>query len=321
MPEQPGHKVTLIWAARRRVRQGWLIGRHHHACWQAVVVGSGSLFASFGSDQRLLGASDAVLIRPERPHALFAQEPAEVLEVKFLVHDERLLTRLGHVPDFLPAVEPDAINALKRLVSEGEEQAQYYTELAANAVEEFLLRIARSRPARVCQAAGRAGAPAEPRGRARPRAAEIGEVIAYMRECLGEELSLRELGKRFGYNPTYLCEKFAAAVGKPPKRYLIELRIKKGEELLTQTDLPVRDIALAIGYASLQHFSRAFKKETGLSPRAFRRLHRAESDVEVVFVDLDTATRYGLQQKPPSHLYSSVSFFYRQGRRRAEANL
>jgi AraC-like DNA-binding protein len=49
------------------------------------------------------------------------------------------------------------------------------------------------------------------------------------------------------------------------------MRTRRAIELLRQTKAPVTNIAMVLGYSSPAHFTRAFHKATGLSPRAFRR--------------------------------------------------
>lgn len=52
--------------------------------------------------------------------------------------------------------------------------------------------------------------------------------------------------------------------------FVVELRMQRARELLTEGQLSIRDIALEVGYDYLTNFSKAFKRHSGLSPRAFR---------------------------------------------------
>ena len=55
-----------------------------------------------------------------------------------------------------------------------------------------------------------------------------------------------------------------------PSDYVITLRIQKAQSMLAQTDLRIKDIALACGFENEYYFSNFFKKHTALSPTAFR---------------------------------------------------
>lgn len=72
-------------------------------------------------------------------------------------------------------------------------------------------------------------------------------------------LSVRRFGERFQklYHTT-------------PGRYLTALRIKAAEELLKNGEMRVSDVAALCGYAGAGYFIRAFRRETGLTPEAYR---------------------------------------------------
>src|SRR5205823_14407191 len=64
---------------------------------------------------------------------------------------------------------------------------------------------------------------------------------------------------------------FKAAFHETPLRYLRRRRLERARRLLTQTDLPVTDICLRVGFESLGSFSTLFRRFAGASPREFRR--------------------------------------------------
>ena len=59
-----------------------------------------------------------------------------------------------------------------------------------------------------------------------------------------------------------------------PQQFLLRFRVTKATELLSDTDLPVKNISYSCGYANQLAFSKAFKKITGLSPSAYRKENR-----------------------------------------------
>ena len=64
---------------------------------------------------------------------------------------------------------------------------------------------------------------------------------------------------------------FAKYFGMPPKQYLIQLRMNKALELLTENELSVKKISFACGFTDEKYFSRAFKKKYGYPPSQFRK--------------------------------------------------
>lgn len=65
-----------------------------------------------------------------------------------------------------------------------------------------------------------------------------------------------------------------AAAGFSYAHLMAQGRLAKAAHLLRTTDTKVVDIALVVGYSDQAHFSRAFRRWTGTSPRDFRRLNR-----------------------------------------------
>lgn len=67
-----------------------------------------------------------------------------------------------------------------------------------------------------------------------------------------------------------LSRLFSAVEGKSIERYFILQKIERAKELIVYDEKNLSEIALELDYSSQQHFSRQFKKETGLSPSHFR---------------------------------------------------
>ncbi|MEI5989524.1 AraC family transcriptional regulator [Enterococcus crotali] len=84
-----------------------------------------------------------------------------------------------------------------------------------------------------------------------------------------EELSIREISHSMSLNSSYLSQVIKDEIGCSPMGYLKEFRLQKASILLETTDLPITEVALAVGYKSSQTFSRAFKDQFGCSPSNF----------------------------------------------------
>ena len=96
-------------------------------------------------------------------------------------------------------------------------------------------------------------------------------ISEYIAEHLGEELDVASLTRRFALSRTRLFCVFKECFGISVSRYIQEKRIEKAKELLDTTALSVGEIALVVGYAEGNYFSKVFKKETGLAPTEYRR--------------------------------------------------
>ena len=68
----------------------------------------------------------------------------------------------------------------------------------------------------------------------------------------------------------HLARAFRKHFGCTPGEYVRHLRIEFASRELSKSDTPLVEIALAAGFAHQSHFSRIFKRQTGMTPSAFR---------------------------------------------------
>jgi AraC-like DNA-binding protein len=84
-----------------------------------------------------------------------------------------------------------------------------------------------------------------------------------------QPLTLRELASLANLSPKYLCRAFRKAFGATPLAYRQELRLREAQRLLSTSDLRIGEIAANIGFQSVYHFSRLFRKRTGCTPTTY----------------------------------------------------
>jgi AraC-like DNA-binding protein len=73
-----------------------------------------------------------------------------------------------------------------------------------------------------------------------------------------------------GLSSSQVHRRFQKVVGSSPMNWLRRERMNAAKRLLVQTDTPISEVALCCGYPDPLHFSREFRRVTGLSPTAFR---------------------------------------------------
>ena len=83
-------------------------------------------------------------------------------------------------------------------------------------------------------------------------------------------LDVAALARVAHVSPAHFSRQFRATFGETPHRYLQRRRIERAMELLRDTDLPVTEVCLDVGFASLGTFSRTFSAVVGESPSAYR---------------------------------------------------
>lgn len=83
--------------------------------------------------------------------------------------------------------------------------------------------------------------------------------------------TVRDYAQALGVTPTHLSRVCNKACGRPASAILADRVHYEARRLLTETHMPVKDIATALGFASPAYFTRAFSQHTGRTPSAFRR--------------------------------------------------
>lgn len=98
----------------------------------------------------------------------------------------------------------------------------------------------------------------------------VSSIESFMKENLTETPSLPLLCEHFSLSRTYLCRIFKEGAGTSPVDYWIELKIKEAKKLIREGNHNITQISELLGYTSIHHFTRMFKRVTGLSPTAYK---------------------------------------------------
>ena len=94
-----------------------------------------------------------------------------------------------------------------------------------------------------------------------------------IRDNYAENLTLRDLGKKYFVNSSYLGQIFRNKFGQSFKDYLTSYRISQAENLLVTTDLRIAEIAEKVGYKDSDYFLRKFIESNGCTPSKYRKDH------------------------------------------------
>jgi AraC-like DNA-binding protein len=99
----------------------------------------------------------------------------------------------------------------------------------------------------------------------------VGPALSALHERPEYPWTLVELARTIASSRTVLVKRFSQLVGVPPMLYLTRWRLQLAAEQLSLGTVKVAAVAARVGYESEAAFSRAFKRETGLAPHAWRR--------------------------------------------------
>ena len=96
-------------------------------------------------------------------------------------------------------------------------------------------------------------------------------AIRYLNEHYMEDIDISLMASELGFHSAYLTRLFGRYAGVTPLKYLTNLRIQEAKRLLLDTSLPISVVGERVGYPDQFHFSKTFRKATGVNPSAFRK--------------------------------------------------
>ena len=95
-------------------------------------------------------------------------------------------------------------------------------------------------------------------------------ISEYIDSHLGENISLEAMAEMAGLSVYHFSRAFRQSNGVAPHGYLLQRRIEHAAQLISRTELPVSEIALAVGFSDHSHFARHFRRLTGTTPSVAR---------------------------------------------------
>lgn len=103
---------------------------------------------------------------------------------------------------------------------------------------------------------------------------KIGEAISLIHRAPKKKWTIDSLAKEVSMSRAAFAKKFAQSTGESPGIYLTRWRMDLSVKLLRESNLPLMDIANAVGYESDTAYSRVFKKQRGETPGEYRSSYR-----------------------------------------------
>ena len=99
-------------------------------------------------------------------------------------------------------------------------------------------------------------------------------IVDYLMGSYHTKISLDALARKFGTNRTSLNQQFKKETGMTVIAYIIDLRLRIASTMLSDTDLPIAEIAERTGCGDISYFERIFKKKYTESPTSYRNQRR-----------------------------------------------
>lgn len=99
----------------------------------------------------------------------------------------------------------------------------------------------------------------------------IEDTIDYIQNNLHRSLDRHMLAERACMSKSHFSITFKQHTGYSPSQFITRIRLDRAKQLLRETNMPIYKISEEIGYTDSFYFTRLFRKDTGMSPREFRK--------------------------------------------------
>lgn len=98
----------------------------------------------------------------------------------------------------------------------------------------------------------------------------VEKTVAYLQAHYAEKITLRDAAASFHVNPSYLSMLFKQEMGIGFSEYLSRLRVREARRLLSETRLPMVEVAIRCGFDDQSYFTKVFRKWESVTPKEFR---------------------------------------------------
>jgi AraC family transcriptional regulator len=109
-----------------------------------------------------------------------------------------------------------------------------------------------------------------PESRGRLSKAQVRYVTTFIEEHLEQDLTLDAIASLIQLSPHYFASLFKQSVGQSPHQYVLQSRIERSKQLLKQPELSIAQVAQCVGFQNQSHFTTAFHRSVGCTPKAYR---------------------------------------------------
>lgn len=266
-------KPRLLYAGYLDKHGGWREEPHSHPFLEIVFITDGSGTVMIDNKEYSVRRGDLLIYNAEVTHFEKSSD-ADPMEIRFVAFDKLEITDLP--PNWLlplsygyifPSGEMYDTFCLyfNLLLGEFEKKEKFYMEIAQNISRTLLMYIFR-----LINRTKNASA-----------LLDIGKMIettlAYIDKNYAGKITLDDLAEECYTNKYYLSHLFTRVQGISIGKYILDKRIALSKELLTDSLVPVAEIATRCGFPDPNYYCRVFKKETGLTPSAYRKKYRAQA--------------------------------------------
>jgi AraC-like DNA-binding protein len=261
------------WVHLKQATQAGLTAHRHDDAWEICWVARGSVSWWIEEQRYEVPTHHLFITQPNEWHGAVHQalEASEIMWIN-LRPTQPSVQALVH-----PLITaPRVIAADRRLTARWRDLIDLhqppYDDFSVTAIDGALRILL----AEITRAASRSQqvAPAALATPSTAVSANIAKAMAFVRAHLDHHPEVHALARIAGLGPSQFHARFVAEVGESPAEWTRRVHLDEAKRRLNDTNHPITDIAIDLGFPSSQYFATVFKRYVGVSPREFRRSER-----------------------------------------------
>ncbi len=241
--------------------------------FQLLYVASGKTHFFFNGVEKIVTAGHMVIYRPkeEQKYRYYGIDQPEVFWVHFTGNNVKNIMRQYHIADSFQVIYTGTSLEYKRIftqmIQELQMQKENYEEFLVLLLRQIFILIQRRIDSR-------------PQIKNSFLEKEIEAAISYFHEHYNTMMNIEDYAASRGMSTSWFIRSFKEYIGVTPMQYVLSIRITIAQNLLETTEYNITEISSIVGYENPLYFSRLFKKQSGISPSAFRKQVQSREETD-----------------------------------------
>jgi len=272
-PEEMGKRVIDALRIERRVRvdclytffyhekeQGFLFPGEAHPMMELTYVDQGSLHSVADGQDLLLKQGDMVIYAPNQWHMQYADVNVapRYVTLTFDLHGEDLESLMNRKY----TASRHAVALLRQMLREHEQVDDFSNDMIIAQLNMLLLELLR-------EAASPSNAKLQASNAIHSENEIIRKAQQYISTHIREKLSVPLVARQVDVSPSYLTALFHKNLQISPGEYIRRIKLQESKQMIRENDLNFTEIAAALQYSTVHHFSRQFKEKFGITPTEY----------------------------------------------------
>lgn len=284
---QPDHLSTVIEGFKFNFLScgRWKVTHHKKVegktlpYYRIAFIVEGKINFTYGNKEYVLNKGDVLLTRPNALYAVEVLESnTEFLFIYFTLStaylESEFLSIIGYhkSPIVYHSKEKPLQILFCRILEEFEEKNPGYYLLCQNLFKAICIHVYRKQLNKPDYS----------------KSCEINDIknvlfdaTKFIQDHIYEKITVEMIASHVNFSSSYLFNVFKEKLNVSPQKYIATSKINKARELLQYSDYSISELASMLGFSSSQHFSKAFRNHTGLTPREARQLYHSKANVDV----------------------------------------